>query len=403
MIAAQIVGTGVLTPIVPGSKADLHAQPGETRVWSAETGAAGQGEKGKAVLKVRLLSGSPEGVETVLVIGESPMYAQLLGVKKSWLGGVAMELYFDQVFLGGFAQEMEYLLERGTLLLGFTEAERASFQTLEGQRALYARLAALLLPSRKAELLRLAKPFYRLRIAEHPVDATTASHLTGPAKWPQGHPLPLNPSGAPLLHLATLCTQDIPPIADGLDTSRWGAYLSFFLDIQDTQKGWPQELGRFKVWSYAEPQTASQDSAPDPAYALVFEPGLDLPSYDHSALYALQLTDEELARYEMLYSTFKSAVWPQWEFEHWNKFLGYPQNVQGCVAYEAERLKEGLDYTEDIYRAAVAWELLLQVSPYSREFNFTKTFGHGEIYFMIRRKDLEAGNFQEAQLVVQST
>ncbi len=402
MTIAQVIGISRLTPIAPGSKADLHAQPGETRVWTAETGAAGQAEKGKVVVKVRLLSGSPEGVETVLVAGESPMYAHLLGVRKNWLGGTAMELYFNQVFLGGFAQEIAYLLERGTLLLGFTEAERASFQTPEGQRALYAKLATLFLPSRKAELLRLAKPFYRLRMAEHPA-AATASHLMGPAKWPQGQHLPLNPSGAPLMHLATLRMQDIPPIANRLDTSQWGTYLSFFLDIQDTQKGWPQEPGRFKVWSYTELQTANPDSAPDPAYSLVFEPGLDLPNYDHSALYALQLTDEELARYEMLYSTFKSAVWPQWEFEHWNKFLGYPQNVQGCVAYEAERLKEGLDHTEDIYRAAVAWELLLQVSPYSREFNFTKTFGYGEIYFMIRRKDLEEGNFQDVQLVVQST
>lgn len=300
MIVAKIKGIGRLTPIEPGSPADLKLEAGEIRIMSLGDGSPGRAEKGKAIVQVKLLSGDWEGIDTLLVVGESPLYAKLLSASKTLLGGTKLDLYFDQVFMDGFTHTIRDYIFRGGGLIGFTRAELESLQDVETQRLLLKNLIDLFFTSKKEQI-------------------------------------------------------------------------------------------------------AASEEMTDPEHAIIFEPGLDLPREDHAVIRTLQFSDDEAEQYEALYATFKSILLPRWEFESYNKIFGYPDNVQSCVAFEAERLKEGLEYSEDIYDAAVEWQLLLQVAPYCRKFNFIDTFGDGQIYFMIRRRDLASGNFSNVQLVVQST
>lgn len=401
MIVAKIKGIGRLTAIEPGSPADLKLDAGEMRIMSYGGGGSGRAEKGKAMVQAQLLSGDLKDIDSLLVVGESPLNAKLLSTGKTLLGGTKLELYFDQVFIDGFSGGIRDYLFRGAGLIGFTSAEMESIQDVEMQRTLLKNLIDLFFSSKKEQIFRLAIPYYRLQMAEG--SSRIASHFTGAPKLPSGESPPLNPSGNPMLHLATLHTQEIESLAALYGLSHPEPFLSFFLDIENTEQGWPQSPNQFKVWDYREQDTVAAERETDPELGITFEQGLDLPHEDHSVIYNLHFSEEEQEQYEALYATFKSILLPRWEFESYNKLFGYPDNVQSCVAFEAERLKEGLEYSEEVYATATEWQLLLQVSPYCYKFKFVDTFGDGTMYFMIRKRDLAAGNFAEVQLVVQST
>lgn len=90
-------------------------------------------------------------------------------------------------------------------------------------------------------------------------------------------------------------------------------------------------------------------------------------------------------------------------FSGLNKLFGYPESIQNCVSYEAERIHNNRDYGDDILKDAGSWHLLLQISPYCKAFDFFKDFGDATIYFMIHDNDLKNGNFDNCQVVCQST
>jgi len=107
-----------------------------------------------------------------------------------------------------------------------------------------------------------------------------------------------------------------------------------------------------------------------------------------------------------------------------SKLLGYPEQIQGCVLFEAELkstkkgwydpngLEEGkfLELTKELAPKAVQWRQLLDIDPsddYFRKLsNYDGEFNKhmdGKFYLMIRQEDLEKMDFSKTVTIYQCT
>ncbi|MCB9317044.1 MAG: DUF1963 domain-containing protein [Lewinellaceae bacterium] len=358
-------------------------------------------ETGTIELKVELMQGDFDGITDILFVGSDQSAAKLLGHKKGLLGGYTIEIAFDVVFGHGLRYTTEDLFVKGVGIIGLSKKDKNALKTFEGQKNLLRLLLELILPSKQEEMLRLATPSFLLI----PNDGhnENQSHFVGMPKGPLHTSVPKTAGNAALLHLATLHLSGFERLPE---LAHLKALLSFYIKATDTENGWPETPDTYRVLNYEKGATLVANDAGNYESASNFNciPFLDLPRYDHSVLQLLNLSDDEQEQYDALESTYKNVVLQDVELpEERNKFLGYPDNVQGCVAYEAERIKNNREYSDGIYIDAADWRLILQISPYCKWFSFFDGFGDGTIYFMIRKKDLAVGNFDAVQVVVQNT
>ncbi len=402
MLIAQIKRIHKLTPIEPGSSDDLNTDSENQESLHFSTGEkrSDRAEKGKAIVDIKLIGGKNVSTgEDIWIISTSPIKAKLLQVEKSFPGEQKFELYFDQTFIKGFEYTIKHFLFEGGGLIGLSAEEMTKLDDIEIQEQVFNHLADITLNTKKDEIKGLALPCFILKAFEH--GDMEKSHFVGLPKLEQGTELPKNAQDTPLLHLASIKFNDIKSVFTKYAANNILPNLTFYLDIENTENGWPEMPDHYKVLNYSDQIEIDANQNSEPAFGMVFKETLDIPRYDHSALQVLNLTAEEKGRYAMLEATFKALVRPQ-EGEN-NKLFGYPDNVQHCVAYEAERIKSAREYTDDIYKDAVEWQLLLQVSPYAHWFKFFDKFGDGAIYYMIQKDDLQKGNFENIQVVVQNT
>lgn len=396
MLITKIKKIRHLQPILPGSAEDLFPDaPMSVNFFGATTEGV-PAEKGRALVEVTAPGTILDGIEDVLLTGFSPMPVKLLRLSETKPGVFEAELYFYQLFAAGFITGVGMVLEPGGVLIGFTPDEQSRLHDYDLQKVLFEQLAEVMMRSGKEKIKSLPLPCYWLKVQES--GSAAASHFVGTPKTGLGEKVPYYLNRA-LYHVATLNTADFQ--TPELVRSK----LSFYIDISDTENGWPETADRFKVFHYDQGTTQENPFAEElieSEKAIVFEKRLDLPGWNHSVLHQLKLTDRQQEEYEALLEVFRVITGVDDNAEY-NKLFGYPDNVQDCVAYEAERIKEGLDYSDKIYKTAVNWQLLLQISPYCYPFHFFETFGDGTIYFMIKKEDLAKGNFDAVQVVVQNT
>ncbi|MFM9946909.1 MAG: DUF1963 domain-containing protein [Saprospiraceae bacterium] len=358
-------------------------------------------EQGNIELDVTLIEGSFEEIEEILFIDEDPQQAKLISWKKKLFGGYRIEVAFDAIFAHGLKYTTKEFIRRGGGIIGFRENDKAFLKTLEGQKQLLQLLLTLLLANRKSQIEKLAIPALLLKPNDH--HREDASHFVGLPKVEPGTEIPATSNHIPLLHLATF---DLDEFKDLIDCRDLNQYLTFFINIKDTENGWPEQKDEFKILntnSISNISGINKPIQPEEAQNFDIQAFLDIPGYDHSVLNTLNLSEEESYQYETLVAIYKRILSPDSEYQAINKFLGYPDSIQNCVAYEAERISSNRDYSDEIYKDATNWKLLLQVSPYCKWFSFFDEFGDSSIYFMIRNEDLMNRNFEAAQLVVQST
>jgi len=185
-----------------------------------------------------------------------------------------------------------------------------------------------------------------------------------------------------LFHLSTLFASDIKELSS-INS------LSFYVDINNLEE---------------DSKLTISDCYFETANNFMIQEILDIPIYNHSLIFELQLSYDELDQYnEMRSFYFEHIISKDIESVEYNKILGYPDSIQNCVSYEAERIKNNRDYDDAIYEEAQNWMLLLQISPYCKKFNFFEKFGDGSIYFMIRKDDFRKRSFDNCQVVVQNT
>jgi len=353
-------------------------------------------EYGSIVLSTRKVSGQFDDISEVLFIGDDAQDAKLVNYKKQLLGGYKVEVEFDTIYGHGLKYSANNFIQIGGALIGLTETEKRSLSSIETQRALLSLLTEFIIPNKKELILNIARVGF-LCIPNDGKDSNS-SHFLGKPEHEKSEIK--DSSGNELYHLASLHLKEFessPPWVKSLE------YLSFYIKVKDTENGWPEGKDDFKVIK-GRPNSENQNSEPyDQAINFSIKPILDLPDYGHSLIHYHKFSDDEKDRFDVLRSVFMQLIMGEEAEEIVNKFLGYPDSIQNCVSYEAERIFNRPEFSREIYKDAVNWSLLLLVSPYCKWFEFFDEFGDGSIYFMIRKKDLQSGDFSKCQLVVQNT
>ncbi|MCB0649823.1 MAG: DUF1963 domain-containing protein [Saprospiraceae bacterium] len=353
-------------------------------------------EYGSVVLSTKILEGSFDKINRVLFIGDEAQEGRLLNWKKQIFGGYKIEIKLDAIFRHRLKYSAQNFIQKRGAIVGLSEHEKDSLNSINGQKKLLSLLAAYIIPVKKNEILKFARPGY-LCIPNDDTDESV-SHFLGSPK--HGATEITNEKGYKFLHLATMKLNDFPK--DGT-TEKLNNVLSFYLRTQETEKGWPERKNDFKIFNDANVKHPINSSEPGNANNFDIINLLDLPRYDHSLLHVLNFSEEERNRYDVLRSVYMQLLLGDKTDHEVNKLFGFPDSVQNCVSYEAERVFNQRDYSDDIYKDAVNWTLLLQVSPYCKWFGFFDEFGDGSIYYMIKHEDLENGNFENCQVIVQNT
>ncbi len=353
-------------------------------------------ESGHVVMSVDKISGEFDRVDQVLLI-EDQLYKGRINTHQNIEDeGYKVELKFDIIFGCGLEYSLDGALKIGSVLLGLTRTEKRSLSSLKTKQSLLSALADLIIPDKKELILGFAKPGYLC--IPNKKSNSEKSHYVGAPKHSVSEILDNN--SHPLFHLATL---NLSEFSQKPIEIKEIPNLSFYLKIQDTVNGWPESKGDFRVLQDHDKKSIHPVGGFDTPVNFKIKPILDLPDYDHSIIKYHKFTEEDSSRYDSLRSLFRELTMEQYIDEEVNKFLGYPDNVQNCVAYEAERIFNSRVHSDEISQDAIDWQLLFQVSPMCREFNFFEEFGFGTIYYMIKEEDLKSGDFSKCQLVVQST
>lgn len=395
MILLEIKSIKQVKPIKCESK-DL-SEPKEYQRFATMMGShPNNPEYGSIILSTRIVSGEFDDIEEVLFIGDDSQIGKLINYKKQLLGGHIVEIQFDTIFVHGLKYSTNSFIQTGGALIGLTSSEKESLTSIETQRKLLKVLAQFIIPSRKELILNFAKVGFLC--SPNDENDSNGSHYIGKPKHNKSEITDGN--GNELFHLATFNKEEFQSYQTDVNVIQ---NLSFYLKISDTENGWPEDKNDFKILPIKNGTINQNIGKYEKAINFDIKPILDLPGYDHSLLNHYNFSDEERERYDALRSVYGQFVWEEESEEELNKFLGYPDNIQNCVSYEAERIFNKRDYSDQMDKDAINWHLLLQVSPYCKWFKFFDKFGDGSIFFMIRKDDLEANNFTNCQLVVQNT
>lgn len=354
-------------------------------------------EKGAVVLIVRLLEGRFDGVSEVLFNGIFSVSAKLLSWKDLGDGTYQIKTNFEILFSDGLEHSASFFIVKNILIVGLSQKEKENLKNnIETQKELLGLLTNNILPSRRQEIEAFGMPC--ILCFPNEGNDGSLSHFIGQHKSNTGE-LITNRKGTTLLHLCTLNLNDF----DGFSfPASLKNYLSFYIKIKHLmEEGWIRENHDNQVLNYDHLVLGERE---EEAVNFHWRYILDLPKLDHSLFFDHRFTEEENDKYEILYDIFNQILLGQVdEGQEFNKILGYPNNIQNCVAYEAERVFHQREFSDDIYVEAVNWQLLLQVSPYCKWFSFFDEFGDASIFVMIQKEDLKNGNFENIQVISQCT
>jgi uncharacterized protein YwqG len=395
MILLEIQSIKELKPVKWESK-DLSSLSGEQSYSRFAGDHPDNPESGSVVLTTKILEGSFDHISKVLFIGDEAQTGKLLNWKKKLLGGYIIEVQLNTIFGNGLAYSAMNFIHKGGAIVGLTQTERDSLNSISTQTELLTLLASYIIPSKSAEILRMAKPSFLCMPNDNSDEGV--SHFLGRSKHSD---LEIGKSEQKaIFHIATIKLDDFPLEKNMKSVKN---ILSFYLRTNDTENGWPEDQSDFKVINAKSINSPTSSQELGIAKNMDIRVLLDLPSYNHALIQVLNFTDDELDRFEALRSVYMTLLLEGQMVVEVNKLFGYPDSVQHCVSYEAERIFNNREYSDEIYKDAVEWTLLLQISPYCKRFSFFDDFGDGTIYYMIRKEDLARGNFDQCQIVVQST
>lgn len=356
-------------------------------------------EYGSIVLSTQIVDGEFDDISKVLFIGPDPQDAKLINYKKQLFGGYKVEIQFDTIYGHGLKYSVNNFIQPGSALIGLTETEQASLNSIETQRKLLALLTQILIPNKKELILNFAMVGFLC--IPNDGNASYRSHYLGKPNHDKAEIK--DGSGNELLHLATLNLEEFKLNQRFANITE---QISFYIKINDTENGWPEETDDFKVLKGKSLSENQDTDNYDQAMNFSIKPILDLPGYDHALINHHKFSDDDRNRFDSLRSIFMQLIIGDGideEMEEVNKFLGYPDSIQNCVSYEAEIIFNNREYSDEVYQDAINWCLLFQVSPYCTWFKFFDKFGDGSIYYLIRKQDLEIGDFSNCQVVVQNT
>jgi uncharacterized protein YwqG len=234
------------------------------------------------------------------------------------------------------------------------------------------------------------------------------SRFFGQPFLPKGFAWPRTTKGHPLTFTAQINLADLPKNEE-LPSS---GLLIFFLDVYGSSHSWPTQADRSKVvffeniddfvlTDFPEDLPLNKDFIP---FDLNFKSYFDLPDNRWTELH----DDEDLPEKQEYCSFLNEINDVHGLYSIGPKLLGWPRSVQGEVGLEAEMnhtYKDDWSLFESqkakIFQDALSWRLLFEFQ--------ADTVGLGdqltdpEVYFLIKKEDLEARNFENVALVMQGT
>lgn len=253
-----------------------------------------------------------------------------------------------------------------------------------------------------------------IRLSPTPVDEPTlkvgASKLGGVPDLPPGVTWP-EWKGLPQSFIAQILLDDIR----SYDTDKvlpQSGMLWFFYDAQQQTFGAdPAERGGWSVIfmdsnltklqrtpAPAKLPTSSQFKACSLSFAreitLSQQPKLEIPSFDW--------TDAEQKQYETLLSTFPD---PADRATPHHRLLGFSDTIQDDIRLECQLASHGVTDVNDpriaeLSKSTIDWQLLLQIDS---DAHAGMRWGNaGMLYYGITKADLQAQQFQNSWLVLQS-
>lgn len=353
-------------------------------------------EYGSIVLSVKIISGKFDDINQVLFIGDDAQEGKLVNHQKQLFGGYKVEIYFDTIYGHGLKYSTSNFIQTGGALVGLTQSEKESLSSIETQKTVLSLLAEHIIPNKKELILKYAKTGFIC--APNDEKDSNKSHYLGKPKHEKSKIL--DRSENEHFHLSSFKLSEFDLNQTWANNINW---LSFYINIKDTENGWPEEKDKFKILKDSPNSTNNASDTFEQAVNFTIKPILDLPESNHSLIIQNKFSKDDRNKFEALRSVYMQLIIGEEMDQDVNKFLGYPDSIQNCVSYEAERIFNKREYSDEIFEDATNWFLLLQISPYCEWFKFFDEFGDGSIYYMIRKEDLEIGDFTNCQVVVQNT
>lgn len=250
--------------------------------------------------------------------------------------------------------------------------------------------------------------------AEIPVGA---SKLGGLPDLPRGTEWP-GKDGRPMAFLAQFALADVPVVEGEPRLPREGL-LSFFYWTWEGRWGYdPKDRGCWRVLRSAGSEELVRTEAPEGAFATEWTPEEDEPfaacrvGFEVVTTYP-DLSDETVRRDDgekVIELYHETAGMGQGEESPLHHLLGYPFVVQNPMEMECQLVSHGIycgrelsaedkEIARTLEEGAKDWTLLLQLdSDDDAEWMWRDV---GILYFWIRRRDLEAGEFGEVWVVLQ--
>ncbi len=225
-------------------------------------------------------------------------------------------------------------------------------------------------------------------------------------KWPtRGDAL----SPKPLSFIAQLRLPDVTEYDPEGVLPRSGM-LYFFYDADDQPWGSdPADRDSWRVVHATEhpdtlvrtPPFGLGESAIFKPCAVAFATEISLPGWDSATIDSLDLTEEE----DELYNELVERIIELKGIDNGplHRLLGYPDQIQNDMQLECQLSSHGLRANDpgagELREGAADWVLLLQID--SDESAEMQWGDRGSIYFMIRRQDLQAHDFDNVWLILQ--
>lgn len=336
-------------------------------------------EQGSVRFKGQLLSGQVEDSCSLAAIWSlDRINGVIRSCQEEALGTYILEVGMEEIFLNGLEYSLKDTVATGSYVLGLSATDQAEWTLREGQLRLLEQLSSAFMPERSREIVALARPAILLQNPEQfganvTKDATVV-HIRQIA------------AAEGKTNIATL---DLREFSALLPVTVPAPFLSLSID--------PENLSLtpdVRFLGDLSEQTVLQESIFN-AFLL-----MDIPKMDHSVLETLEMDDDELYEYETLSSLYKTLIFPSLEDGEINKWMGYPDNIQHCVAIEAQNLAQIAHGTSG---EASDWQLYLQISPYCKWFDYFDEIGDATFYLMMKENDWAEQRFEHAVCVGQCT
>lgn len=361
---------------------------------------ANNSSTGDIELEVTSIIGNLENVTQIAFINENLLAGTLSRVDKINENHYNIVICFHQGFIGGIEHHLNYYLESNYGLIGISDEDLNNIHKIENQKLFLQKLINYLLPEKADKIFSIT--ILSNLIYQYEGENIEQSYFMGGGGSPKKLLEPItNKQDKEFLHIATINKEDFPTLSDSDSLKE---FISFYIRVNDTDNGWPESKDDFLIINYNQ---SSDDSSAlfsnEKRTNFKYFTYVDIPGWGNFETEWLGLNELQKNKYLALENIYKNLIINDYEFQEYNRIMGYSRPVQNCVAFEAHRIKNNLEFSKITPKNAMEWMMLLEIHPDAKDFNFFKDFGDGSIYFMIKKNDFQAANFEDVQVVVQNT